>query len=79
MRENSAVTLLGYLYDQLDMLATIDISDGEKVDAACRINKAVNDTSRSIVGIADLTIRAMQQTPTLDRRKMLVGFFEEVE
>ena len=77
MRENNALTLLEYLYDQLDRLATVDLLDSEKVDAACRVNKAVNDTSRSIVGIADLSIRAMGAQPTVDRRNLLTGFFDD--
>ena len=71
------MTLLGYLYDQLDMLAGIDLADQEKVDAACRVNKAVNDTSRSIVGVADLSIRAMGLQSTVGRRNLLTGFFND--
>ena len=77
MRGNGVVTLLEYLYDQLDMLATIDLADDAKVDAACRVNKAVNDTSRSIVGIADLSMRAMTASPTLGRRNLLSEFFDD--
>lgn len=76
MRDNSAVTLLGFLYDQLDMLATIDLSDESKVDAACRVNKAVNDTSRSIVGIADLSMRAWNLKPGTVSGDVVRGFFE---
>ena len=77
MREKSAVTLLEYLYDQLDMLSTLDLSDDARVDAACRVNKAVNDTGRSILGVADLSIKAMGSAPTVGRRNLLIGFFKD--
>lgn len=79
MQEKSALTLLEYLYDQLGMLSTLDLGDAEKVDAACRVNKAVNDTSRSILGVADMSIKAMGSTPTLGRRNLLKDFFEDGE
>ena len=77
MQDNSAMTLLGYLYDQIDMLSTLDLSDSDKVDAACRVNKAVNDTSRSILGVADLSIRAMGSAPSLGRLSLISGFFND--
>ena len=77
MRENSAMTLLEYLYDQLHMLSTIDLADDAKVDAACKVNRAVNDTSKSILGVAGLSIQAMGATPTLGRRNLLTGFFDD--
>ena len=76
---NNIVALLGYLYDQLDVLANIDYSDDAKVDAACRVNKAVNDTSRSILSVADLSIRAMMSSPTLGRRALLSEFFDDAD
>lgn len=77
MRENSAMMLLDYLYDQLDMLGSLDMGDTEGVASACSVNRAVNDTARSILAVADLSIRAMGATPTLGRRNLLAGFFEE--
>jgi len=80
MREQarpSAVTLFEYLYDQLDALATIDLSDAEKVDAACKVNRAVNDTAKSILGMVDMSLRAYDTRPGTVSSDMVRGFFEE--
>lgn len=77
MKDNSAKGLLEYLYGQLEILGSIDTADTEKVDSACKLNKAVNDTGRTILAVADLSMRAIASTPTLGRRNLLSSFFED--
>ena len=70
------MTLFEYLYDQLDALATIDLSDADKVDAACKVNRAVNDTAKSILGMVDMSLRAYDARPGTVSSDMVRGFFD---
>ena len=72
-----AVALFEYLYDQLDALATIDLSDGEKVDAACKVNRAVNDTARSVMNMVELSLSAFNARPGTVSSDVVRGFFED--
>ena len=76
-QERGAMTLLEYLYDQLDMLATVDLKDEARVDAACKVSKAVNDTAGTIMGMVELSVRAVGAVPTMGNREMVAGFFSE--
>ena len=77
MRENNMTALLEYLYDQMDMLSTVDVTDADKVDGACKLNRAVNDTAKSILGIADLSLRAYNGNPGTVSGHVFRGLFEE--
>ena len=77
MHENGAVKLLEHLYDQLDALTTIDLSDAEKVDSACKVNRAVNDTAKSILGMVEMSLRAFDARPGTVSSDVVRGFFEE--
>lgn len=75
MRNVSATSLLEYLYDQLDMLATVDLTDEVKVEGACAVNRAVNATAKSIVSVAELSLRAYDSKPDTCPADTVRGFF----
>ena len=76
MRENNATSLLEYLYDQLDMLSTVDLTDEAKVEGACMVNRAVNATAKSIVNDAELSLKAYASRPGTCSPQVVRGFFE---
>ena len=75
--QKGALALFEYLYDQLDMLATLDLTDCDKVESACKVNRAVNDTAKSILGMMDMSLKAYDTKPGTVSSDVVRGFFEE--
>lgn len=75
--EGTAMILAGYLFARLDALSKVDVSDAGKVDAECQITKAVNDTAKNIIDLANASTRAAMLQSNVTGRIDLPRFFLE--
>lgn len=77
MHEHGANMLLEHLYGQLDMLTSIDLTDAETVENACKVNRAVNSTASSIIDMVEMSLRAFNARPGTVSSTTVRGFFDE--
>ena len=53
-----ATVLASHLFGRLDALAAVDRSDDRAVEVECNITKAVNDTAKNIINLANACTHA---------------------
>lgn len=70
-----ASALAGYLFARLDALAAVDPSDAAAVDVECAITKAVNDTAKNIINLANACTNAAMLRSNLTGSVDVPGFF----
>ena len=77
MQDNSAKALMGYLFDQLDMLAAVDMDDAGAVETACKVAKAVNDTAKNVIDLSEVSMKAAMLNSSAIGRIEVPAFFLE--
>ena len=74
---NDASLLADYLFGRLFALANVDVSDAEAVNVECAITKAVNDTAKNLIDLADASTRAAMLRSNVTGRTEVPTFFLE--
>lgn len=72
---NDASLLADYLFGRLFALANVDVSDIEAVNAECAITKAVNDTAKNLIDLADASTKAAMLRSNVTGRTEVPAFF----
>ena len=72
-----AALLARHLFDRLDALREVDRSDERAVQVECVITKAVNDTAKNIVNLANACTNAAMLSSNVTGRMDVPAFFLE--
>lgn len=70
-----AAVLADYLFGRLAALDALDTSDSEAVAAECEVTRAVNDTAKNLIALAEASTKAAMLRSNVTGRMDVPAFF----